>query len=154
MKARTIIIAGVLAVGGLAAITIHKVMTLKAVFDRMKITPSAIKDFKLTLTEVSFKLNFKITNPTTEEFSVSGASMATLKSVSVYRSGNFFGSAWVNLNEIIIPAQSTVELQNLQFNISLQSLLENLSTIDKISLAELRIEAVVEVLGRDYIIEG
>lgn len=158
MKASTLLIVGGLAVAGIIAFTANKVIVLKAVFDKMKIWPTNIKNFKISLTEISFSLDFNIQNPTNQNFSVTGASIVRIKRVSAYRNGTFIGVAEVNLTEIDIPANSVVPLQNLPFKISVQSVLDNLATLSDFTVASLMtgltIEAVVEVLGTDYVIEG
>ncbi|RDI07036.1 hypothetical protein [Flavobacterium sp. AG291] len=159
MKAGTIVIVGGLAILGIAVLTAKKVLVLKAVFDRMKIWPSDISNVKLkNFTELSFNLNFMLQNPTNESFSVSGANIVTLKRVSIYKNGTYFGQADVNLTELEIPANSTTELKNLPFKVSLTSLLDNLANMTEFDVTSittgLSVEAVVEVLGSEYVIEG
>jgi len=158
MKGSTLLIVGGLAIAGILAFTANKVIVMKAVFDKMKIWPSNIRNFKISLTEISFSLDFMIQNPTNQNFSVTGGSLVKIKRVSAYRNGKFIGVAEVNLKEIDIPAESTVNLDNLPFKISIQNVLDNLATISDFTVASLMtgltIQAAVEVLGVEYLIEG
>lgn len=158
MKTRTVVIVGGLAVLGIIALTVNKVLVLKDVFNKMKIWPSGVSNVKLTLTEISFDLDFMIQNPTNESFAVTGASIVRLKKVTAFKNGIYLGEAMVNLAEIEIPANSTIKLENLPFKLSLQSVLNNLANITNFDLATLTtglsIEAVVDVLGTEYIIES
>ncbi|MGQ2982131.1 hypothetical protein [Flavobacterium sp.] len=154
MKAKTLLITAGIVTAGLALMAYQKVQTLLQVFDRMSIKPSGITDFSLNLQQINFKLDFKITNPTNEGFSVTGASIARLKRITAYYDGRFMGIAEVNLDAIEIPARSYTILKKMPFQVSTQNLLEAIFTIDQIDINKLSLHAVVTVLGNDYIIEG
>lgn len=158
MKARTVLIVGGIAALGIIALTVNKVLVLKDVFSKMKIWPSDISNFKITLSEISFNLDFMIQNPTNESFAVTGASIVRLKRVTAFKNGVYLGQAEVNLAEIEIPANSTIKLENLPFKLSLQSVLNNLANITNFDVTALTtglsIEAVVDFLGQEYVIES
>lgn len=159
MKTRTIVIVSGLAVLGIVALTAKKVLVLKAVFDKMKIWPSNISNVKLNnFTELSFNLDFMLQNPTNESFSLTGANIVKLKRVSVFKNGTYLGQAEINLSALNIPANSTVALNDLPFKVSITSILDDLANITNFDVTTLTtglsVEAVVDVLGSEYIIEG
>ena len=154
MKTRTILITAGAVIAGLALVGWQKIKTLKAVFDRMSIRPSGISAFVPGLVKITFRMSFKITNPTNEAFSVTGASIATLKRIKAYYNGRFMGMADVNLTEIDIPSNSYVELKNIPFTVATENLLDTILTVDEINLNNLTIHAIVEVFGNEYLIEG
>lgn len=153
MKAKGIILTIGLAIGGLAWLGYKKAKSLKTVFDNMTIAPSGIRNLKLGLKEVSFLLDFTITNPTSEAFSVSGASIASLNRIMVYKDGNFIGMASVNMEAIEIPSNGELTIKNVPFKIATQNAL-NLLLQDSIDINKLTILAVIDVLGNEYTIEG
>lgn len=158
MKAKTILIGAGIALLAGVAFAAKKLKTLQAVFDEMTISPADISDFKVKGTfpffEIHFKLDIKITNPTTEAFSVSGASLAVLKSISIYRKGEFLAKADLNLTELIIQPKSSVVIKYIPFTASAVNVLQNALTMSSININELTIIATVEVLGTEYEIEG
>lgn len=154
MKAKTVFIGVGLFLAGLAYVGWQKIQALKAVFDKMTIRPSGISGISLNLEYFTFKLSFEIHNPTAEAFSVTGASIAKIKRILVYRSGKFLGQATLNLEELDIPAISSIEIKNVPFQVSVQNIVENLSTIQDLKLSDLTIVCIVEVLGKEYVIEN
>ncbi|QEE49635.1 hypothetical protein FUA48_08575 [Flavobacterium alkalisoli] len=153
MKAKTIIIAASIALAGIAIIGYNKVKTLKAIFDQMTIEPSGIRNFKYTVSKITFNLDITITNPTQEAFSVSGASLASLKRVMVYMGDKFIGMATVNLDAIEIPPQASLTVKNIPLEVATENAIGLLS-VQNLSLDIFNIMAVVDVFGNEYTIEG
>src|SRR5690606_13673390 len=153
MSAKGVLLTIGLAIGGLAWLGYRKVKSLKAVFDNMTIAPSGIRNLKLGIKEVSFLLDFTITNPASEAFSVSGASIASLNRIMVYKDGNLIGMATVNMGAIEIPSNGELTIKNVPFKIATESAL-NLLLQDNIDINKLTILAVIDVLGNEYTIEG
>lgn len=151
---KTILITAGIALLAGAAFAVKKVKMLQAVFDRMTIKPQNISGTKIGLMQLDFKLDIKITNPTPEAFSVSGASLAILKSIRLYRKGKFLGKADLNLRELEIQPRSSYVLKHIPFSVTAAAVLENLMTIETLSPSELSIVAIVEVLGSEYEITG
>jgi hypothetical protein len=154
MRAKTIFITAGLVVVGMSLMAYQKVQTLIQIFDRMTIKPSGISGFVPGLVQIRFKLDFKITNPTNEAFSVTGASIARLKKIVAYYNGQYMGMAELNLEAIEIPARSFTVLKEIPFTVSTQNLLSNLLTATDLDLNKLTLLAGIEVLGKEYIIEG
>ena len=155
MNLKKVLIASGIALAGMAFLGYQKVQNLKSVFDRMTIRPSGLSNIKVIgLSTLRFDLSIKITNPTNEAFSVSGISLATFKRIMVYRKGEYLGMATINLGEIEIPAGQTIEIKNVPFEAATINVLKNLLTIESLSIDQLTMVAVVEVLGTEYTIEN
>ena len=154
MKLKTILIAGGAAIGVASYIAWNKIQVMKAVFDQMTIKPSGISNLVITLSSISFKLDIKITNPTVENFAVSGGSLAKVKRIIVYRNGHLLGTGYLDIDGIEIPPMSSVELKYIPFEVALEQVMYNLLQMESFSLAQLTIVGVVEVLGKEYYIEG
>jgi len=154
MKAKKIALIAGLAVVGLALFTYNKVNALKQVFERMTVWPTGISNIKLNLTTLSFKLDISVRNPTDTAFSVTGASIATLKRIVVSRNGKFLGQADVDISDIEIPAYGTSHFKDLPFTVSLENILTNILDDTTLNINELSITAVIEVLGQSYTISG
>ena len=154
MRLKTFLIASGLFVGGLVAIGYHKAKSLKAIFDKMTIEPTGIRNLNFGLVYFTFDLDFTIKNPTQETFSVSGASVATLKRILVYRKTHFLGMAEINLDAIEIPANGELTIKNIPFSIATENVIKNILTKESLDVDELTIMAVIDVLGNEYIIES
>lgn len=154
MKTKSIIIASGLILGGFALAAYQKFKTLKAVFDRMSIYPSGLRNVRAGLHYFTFKLDITIKNPTNESFSVTGASIARFKRILAYRNGHFLGMATLNLEEIEIPATGSIEIKDIPFEVSPENVMLNILTIEGFSMEQLTFVGVVEVLGKEYIIES
>lgn len=154
MKKKHILIAAGVGITGLLAFGYNKVKTLQSTFEKMTIKPVDISDLKWSVFEIKFKLDLKIDNPTKEYFAISGASVARLKTISVYRKGKFIGTANVELEAIEIPPYSHLVLKHVPFSVSAANVLYNALTIETFSLSQLTIVATIDVLGNEYIIES
>jgi len=154
MNTKKLLVAGGLT---LAAFTIYgfkKVESLKAVFDRMTIKPTRVSSIKVDLNKVSFNIDILIENPTNTGFALTGASIASLKRIMVYRDGVSLGTVEVNMQSIDIAAYSSAAITNLPFTISTESVLYNLITASSFDMNKLKIIAIVGVLGAEYVIEN
>ncbi len=155
MKAKTVFIGIGIAIAGLALVGYNKVKRLQAAFGQMSIVPSDISNLKVNgLLNLSFNLSFRITNPTNEDFTISGLGMVTLKRIVVYRKGQFLASADMSIDSIQIPPLKQVDIKHVPFNIATINLIQNALTWESFGIDELTIEAVVQVLNTDYIIRG
>lgn len=154
MKLKHILIASGLFIGAAAAFGYQKVKNLQAIFDKMSIKPVDISGLNVGAVRIKFKLDIKIVNPTNEYFSVSGASVARLKTLSIFRNGDYLGTANLDLEEIDIPANSYKLLKYVPFEVDTLNLVTNIFSMASVDISQLTIVATVDVLGTEYIIEG
>lgn len=121
---------------GIAAATVAVVLAIKAaerakqlaaIFEKMTIKPYGLpRDVDLVgLKELRFTTDIILTNPTVEDFSVSGY-VAVLDKVIVEYRGEFLGSAKVEIEEISVPAKDTLILHDIRIVIATGVLLDNL----------------------------
>jgi hypothetical protein len=140
---------GIIAVGT-SVIAANKIATLKNIFDKMTIVPVGISKLKINLTSISFLLDIKITNPTGDDFAISGFSVASLRKLNIFYKGNYLGSAAANITEISIPKQNELIIHDIPVEVATQAILQNIMTITNISINDITIEAVVSVAGNEY----
>ncbi|KGO84429.1 hypothetical protein Q763_01410 [Flavobacterium beibuense F44-8] len=150
---KTIVIAGLI-IGGIAYASYRKVQKLKEIFNQMKIQPSGLRNVKIGVDYFTFNLDLTIENPTTEAFSLNAGSTASFKRVLAYRNGHFLGMATLNLNMVNIPAFNSFELKNVPFQISSNIVIQNALSIESFSVEQLTFVVVVDILGKEYYIEG
>ena len=154
MKAKNVLIGVGLFFGVMVAIGYRRAKQLQAVLEAMQIKVTKLSNFKPQFLELSFDLDITLTNPTGIDFSVSSKSVAVLKQIKVYRKGHYIGTATLNMVTIEIPAQSSIVIEKVPFRVATASVLKNLITIEGFSIDQLSIEATVDVLGYEYIIQG
>lgn len=154
MKTKHILLAVGTAFAGLMVYAYKRVTETKAIMQQMDIWPSDISNIAAGLTWFRFNISFKIENPTDADFSVSGLGLITVKRIMVYRKGRYLGMSEVNISDIEIPAKTTREIKHIPFKIETANVLRNILTIESFSLEELRIVAVLEVLGSEYTLES
>lgn len=153
MKTKHLLIGGGVAIAALALYGYKKVVDLTATFDAMTIKPSSIRKIKLSWSSLTFNLDIRINNPTAQDFAVNGL-VATLKSIVINYKGKYLGTAVVNIDEIMIPKFSSLVIRDLPIIIENSELLENIWTITDLTINDLTITAVVEVLGSEYTISN
>lgn len=153
MKTKNIIITAGIAVTALALFGYKKVADLQYVFERMTITPSAVRNFKIANfgATIKFDLDVKLTNPTSQAFAVNGM-VATLRALKINYKGKHLGDAFVNIDEISIPPYNFLILKNLPVAVATTTLLDNLSTLTSINVNDLQVTAIIEALGTEYTI--
>lgn len=152
MKTKNILIASGAIVAVAAWWGYNKIQKLKAVFEQMTVLPSGISGINITLAAIRFKLNFTINNPTAEDFSITTGKMAAIKRIIVYRKGKLLGVAQVDIDNIEIPAYAAIEIKDIELQVAVSSLLDNIMTIQGISLDEITIACVVSVIGKEFTI--
>lgn len=153
MKTKHLLIGGGVAIAALALYGYKKVVDLTATFDAMTIKPSSIRNPKLKWSSLTFDLDIRINNPTSQDFAVNGL-VATLKSIVINYKGKFLGTAVVNIDEIMIPKFSSLVIRDLPILIENSVLLKNIWTITGLSVNDFTITGVVEVLGSEYTISN
>lgn len=152
MKTKNILIVAGAAVAAATWWGYNKIQKLKAVFEQMTVLPSGISGINISLAAIRFRLNFTINNPTAEDFSVTTGKMAAIKRIIVYRKGKLLGVAQVDIDNIEIPAYSAIEIKDIELQVAVSSLLDNIMTIQGISLDEITIACVVSVIGKEFTI--
>lgn len=155
MKKSNVLLIGGAVVAGLLLIGYQKVQDFTAVFDRMNIYPSGLRNFKIKgLKEITFDLDITLKNNSGTAFSLNGIYLAKLKRVVITRNGEYIATANLNLETIEIPALSSIIIPNVPVVANTAGLVMNLFSSEQISIDQLGISAIVEVLGREYTIEN
>ncbi|MXN90143.1 hypothetical protein GR160_02805 [Flavobacterium sp. Sd200] len=154
MKTKYVVAIGTVGLVALGIYLYNKARQFKKVFDNMRVWPSGIRNIRVQLPYLLFNLDITLQNPTDVPFSITGASLVTLRRVVVYRNGKFLGQAEVNLAGLEIPAFGTTVVRDLPFRFELVNVLDNLINAESLTVNDLTLSAVVEVFGQQYEIEG
>lgn len=152
MKTKTLIVSGIGVLVALAVIGYKKVADLQAIFDKMTIDPAGIRNIKLSWSTVSFNLDVKLTNTTSQAFTVTGIP-ATFRRMYISYRGTFLGAAEVHLDAINIPAFSSVILKDLPVVVDTKAIISQLGNLQNISTNDLTVAAVIAVAGKEFTIE-
>ena len=154
---KKILIFGALAVAGVSLLGYQKSKRLQAIFDKMTIRPNSLpKNIEASLTQISFEIDVLLSNPTGEDFAVSGY-VATLTQVMVYFRGKFLGVANVMIDEIAVPRMGQLVLQDIRVVVATKTIMSNIMTISdqlqslgSLNINDLTFTGVVNVLGTNY----
>lgn len=152
---KVVIGVGILAVAGYIFLD-YKVRKIIEKFQFVKIYPTSIKNFNVKWNDgqplISFNLDIKFTNPTTEVFSAKIIAVK-LKRIIFYDKSNVqLGTATVNADALTIPANGSTTIYNIPIQLQLQTVATAIaSAIQKdFGLKDIRIETIVSVLGTEY----
>ncbi len=141
-----------LALGGLALYGYNKAMNLKSIFDKMTISPDGFSGLDVSLERIKFNLDVKITNPTSEDFIVSGSAFADLKKLFIYYKGKYIATADVDLNQVSIPHNNSIVFHNIPVVVSSGTVLDNISSLIDFSMNDITITGQINFLGSQYLI--
>lgn len=134
---------------------INKTNKLIEVFDKMTIEPHSVKNVNIPIdfSHIKFDLSVLLTNPTNDAFSVSGLGIATLKQINVYYDNVFIATANVILDEISIPANNQLVIDNIPIEVPkpLQFVVNNWelvwSMINNFKLSKITVTGILDVSG-------
>lgn len=88
-----------------------------AIFDQMTIEPAGISNVNVSLQNISFNIDVKLTNPTPENFTVDGYGLAELSEISIYYDGMYLATSQVGLTQVSIPSKNELILHNIPVNV-------------------------------------
>lgn len=129
----------------------NKVQKLIKVFEQITISPKNISNLKISLKQISFTTDLLFSNPTNENFDVSGY-VATLVRLNFFYNGNYMATAKPIVNEITIPAQNQLLFKNIPIVLSTENLVYQLNDLINFDTNKLTVEAVVKVGNTEYYI--
>ena len=141
-------------IGGITYYIFHKKFNnWKAILPKLQAFPTGFRNLNATSGIATFNIDVTIVNPTDEDFNPDMI-VAVLQKINVKdKVGNKIASINVNRSYIKIPAKSKIVLQNLLVEVPIwQSLLnwQNLTAIK--SFNDIKLESIITVLGKEYVI--
>ena len=131
------------------ALTVFEKIGIKPISLPKKISFSNPNDLGIPQ-NISFAIDIKIENPDFREFAVSGYGVASLKQVDIYFKDFHLGTANLELEEITVPAQSSLIIEDVPFVGNTLSVLQNATAFSNLSLSDLRFTGIIEALGTQY----
>lgn len=149
MKTKTLLITAGIAIAGIAVLGYKKATDLQATFDKMSLYPVGVRNIKVGWLQTKLDIDVAFKNPTNMDFAVNGV-IATLRRIYVNYKGKVLGVAEVNIDSISIPAYQTLVIKDLTVIASNPDLLQNVIALTSISLSDLQITAVVDVMGTEF----
>ena len=156
MKTKTILLAAGAVIVGSSIIAYNKTQRLIQIFDKMTIKPASLpKKVKINLQTISFNIDIMLTNPTGEDFAVSGG-IATLRQIAIYFKGQLLGYAQTNITTVSIPSYDKIIIHDIPVTFATINLVEvaggaGIPNADMLN--QFVYQGTIEVLGQ-YITVG
>lgn len=131
----------------------QRVKNLAEIMVKLIPIPTGLRNIRIE--KGIFKCNIDVTihNPTSEAFDPNGI-IVTVKRLDIKdKAGKLLGKVNINKNSVNIPANGKYILKDLLVEIDSMGLLLNISSFLKIkSLADIKADVVISILGTEYII--
>lgn len=150
MKTKTLLLTAGLAIAGFAYWGYTEAQKLQGIFDKMTILPNAIHNLKIGLSTITFELDVKITNPTTDDFDIDGGFIADVKNLDIFYEGKYISTAQLNMNSISVPHQGSLIIHNIWVSVPTSNILDVLPNLLSFSMDKITTVAHVNILGGVY----
>ena len=132
-----------------------------------------VKNFSTALDNISFNLknvknlnldgigglkvdaDVEVINPTSTDLAIPGRLVNIKKIDFATNSGRYLGTAFTNISDIALPANSKRVLQNIPVEIAFSDALSNFTELIDIfsDTSKLRISTTIEALGKEFTID-
>jgi hypothetical protein len=153
MKTSTKIAVGIgIAIAISVGIAYNKIQKLKKTFEKITIEPINLRNVKITQGNINFNVDVLFFNPTSENFSIKGY-VVNLKSVKFFYKGQYIATANAVFSEISIPANNQLVVKNIPVSAPVLSVLQNVVSLIDFKVQDLKVVAVIEIAGKEFIIE-
>lgn len=151
LSTKTIVIGGVttLVVAGMITAGV-KASRVKGIFDLMEIAPEHASKFKIDIDNLKFNLDVKLTNNSDDDLFMTGAGIASLRSIRIYYAGTYMATADVDMHEIEIAGKKSLIIKNIRVAVDWTTVLVTIKEIVKFDLEKIGIIGIVEALGKTY----
>ena len=143
-----------LSILGFGAIYIkERVRKLSEIMVKLIPVPTGIRNIRLEKFTLKFNLDVTLHNPTKEAFNPNGI-IVTVKRLDIKdKNGILIGKVNINKTSVNIPAGGKYTLKDLVVEIDTYGNLLNIANLAKIkSIADIKADVVIGVLGTEYII--
>lgn len=143
-----------LSVLGFGAIYIkERVKKLSEIMVKLIPVPTGIRNIRIEKWLLKFNIDVTLHNPTTEDFNPNGI-IVTVKRLDIKdKAGTLIGKVNINKNSVNIPAGGKYTLKDLVVEIDSYGNLLNVNNLLKIkSIADIKADVVIGVLGSEYVI--
>lgn len=131
----------------------ERVKKLSEIMVKLIPVPTGIRNIRLEKWTLKCNLDVTLHNPTTEDFNPNGI-IVTLKRLDIKdKAGTLIGKVNINKTSLNIPAGGKYTLKDLVVEIDSYGNLLNFANLLKIkSIADIKADVVIGVLGTEYII--
>lgn len=143
--------------GGVIALTyfsFKKAKEAKEALSSLTAELTGIRISHLSTKKIRMKVSFQLNNNTPYSVGISTLKLLKVKQLNFYNihNGNFLASAIVNIDKIKIPKNGVYPINNIPIEISLTNFLSNISLLEGDFKDNIRIDIVLEALGKEYTI--
>lgn len=155
---RIFTIAAIIA-GTLAFFSFKKYKQAKEVIDNLKISIKKIQNIKFGFPTTRFDAVISIFNPTNIDFGATLASRVVITQIQVFTSDNILiGKANTNIFEVQLPANTTIDLQPITFNVDVKKafgeFFSNTTSFLQNDFSSLKYKIDVQVFGKNLTLEA
>lgn len=141
-------------IGGLTFVIFKKkVDNWKSTISKLQAVPTGFNNLRAENGIAKFNIDVTLYNPTNEDFKPDGV-IAVLQKINVKDNfGNNIGKINVNKSYIVIPAKTSIVLKNMLVEVPIMQNILNWKNLLAIkSLKDIKLESVITVLGKEYLI--
>ena len=149
---KKIVLYSTLLLAGLSIWMYSEYQKIKAVFDKMTISPANFKNFRIEDSNIKFDMDVLLTNPTATDFFVTGGMFADLKQITLYYNKTYMGTASVSINEVSVPHNQSIQISNIPVQLPIINALQNIAALTDLSALwnGITVTGIVNVLGTNY----
>lgn len=151
IKAKHIVITG--AILGIGALWYSsKLNKWNETMKKLKALPTGIRNFDINFKRMRFNLDVTLYNPTSDNFSPDGGGVAVVKRIVLKdKTAKRIGTITINKSFVSIPAKGKYVLKDLLVEIPVLENISNWQSLSQItSLRDIKTEAIIGVLGKEY----
>lgn len=132
----------------------NKAKKLMQVFEKITIEPvfGGVSNIDINLNRIKFDLDILLTNPTMDDFEVSGYGLAKLQTINLFYNKKFMATAAVPLTEISLPAKNQMVIKYIPIIVPTNFLIQNPEIVTNFDTAKLSVTGILEVAGNQIFI--
>jgi hypothetical protein len=142
-----------LAIAGISFWGYQKVKKLQAIFDKMTIAPVGFSNVNVSLERIKFNIDVQISNPTDDDFDVSGSHFANLNKLQIFYKGKYIATAETKITSVSVPHKNSIIFHDIPVMVSTKTALNNLVNFLNFDTNDISVKGIVSILGNEYTLE-
>ncbi|HRB72446.1 hypothetical protein [Flavobacterium sp. UBA4197] len=151
MKLKNVLIVTGLTVVGFSLVGWNKAKNLAKVFSKMNIYPAGFRGLSIESESIKFRMDVGFINPTDEDFNIN-VYATKLKRINIFYGTKYLATAYPDLTSISVPAQNGLVINDITCEVPKTAILSIIPHILNFAFTNIRVEAVIQVLGAEYTI--
>lgn len=142
-----IILATVLLLGGAGLYLKNKVAKLTDHFYKLVNSPAGFSGLDINLQRIKVNVDVKISNPTADDFYVSGLGVAKLSKLDFFYKNVYLATATLDKKELSIPANGFVIIPAVPIEANFDNVVSNLENFLTFNINDLSINSTITTIG-------